>query len=63
MITIVLDQGLGYWKLRLDRGLHNFDFRRSINEQVTRLGEAYGRATVYNSADWQTWFTINIAES
>ncbi|MDM7861922.1 DEAD/DEAH box helicase [Alteromonas sp. ASW11-36] len=61
VITIVLDQGLGYWKLYLDRGLHNFDFRRSVNEQVTRLGEAYGRAKVYNSADWQTWFTINVA--
>lgn len=62
VVTVSLDQGLGYWKLHLDRGLHNFDFRRSVNEQVTRLGEAYGRAKVYNSADWQTWFTINVAD-
>ena len=62
VVTIALDQGLGYWRLRLDRGLHNFDFERSVKDQIRRLGEAYGRATVNNSADWQTWFTVGISE-
>lgn len=58
--TITLDQGLGYWKLRLQRGLHNFDFSRSINEQATRLGDAYKNADVFNSAEWETWLTVSI---
>ncbi len=60
--TVALDQGLGYWRLVLDRGLHNFDFSRSVKDQVLRLGEAYGRAKVYNTAEWQTWFTINVIQ-
>ena len=60
--SVVFDQGLGYWRLMLDRGLHNFDFSRSANEQVTRLGETYGRAKVNNSAAWHTWFTLGVSE-
>lgn len=62
VVTIALDQGLGQWRLRLDRGLYNFDFERSIEDQIRRLVEAYGRAKVDNTTDLQTWFTLGISE-
>lgn len=58
-VTITFDQGLGYWKLLMPRGLHNFDFNRPINEQVIRLGKAFKSAVVINGADWETWLTVS----
>ena len=57
---ITLDQGFGYWKLRLQKGLHNFDFTRSSFAQTSRLHDVYKSADVYNSADWETWLTVSV---
>lgn len=59
---IIFDQGLGYWRLKVDRGLHNFDFRRSIPDQVSRLGDIRENATISHSdhCDWSTFITVNV---
>ncbi|RBO79594.1 DEAD/DEAH box helicase [Marinomonas aquiplantarum] len=57
---ITLDQGLGYWRLNLQNGLHRFFFENSIPEQINRIGECYRSAKIENSADWNTWFAVFI---
>ncbi|GAB3481640.1 DEAD/DEAH box helicase [Marinomonas epiphytica] len=59
---IIFDQGLGYWRLKVGRGLHNFDFRRSIPDQVTRLGDARDNAQISHrdDCDWDTFITVGI---
>ena len=59
---VIFDQGLGYWRLKVDRGLHNFDFRKSIIDQVTRLGDTRENAKISHSeyCDWDTFITISI---
>ncbi|NLQ16865.1 DEAD/DEAH box helicase [Marinomonas sp. M1K-6] len=59
---IIFDQGVGYWRLKVERAIHNFDFRRSIPDQITRLGNTREAATVSHSdyCDWNTFITVNV---
>lgn len=58
-VTVTFDQGLGYWRVEVDRGLHKLDFKRDPKEQLACLCKAFERAKVTNSADWETWFTVS----
>ncbi|WP_199775702.1 helicase-related protein [Pseudoalteromonas sp. T1lg22] len=59
-VTITLDQGVGYWKLRVGQGLHKMDFMLTAEEQLKHLLEVEKNAYVKNSADWETWFTVSV---
>jgi ATP-dependent helicase YprA (DUF1998 family) len=56
---VTFDQGFGYWRVEVERGLHKLDFHQAPAEQVVRLLEAFKKARVSNSADWETWITIS----
>lgn len=59
---VIFDQGLGYWRLKTERGFHNFDFRRSVTEQINRLGETKKEAKIGHSdnCNWNTYLTVSV---
>ena len=59
IVEVTLDQGLGYWRLDLEGGMHRFDFMRDTYDQIKRLIEVYKLANVSNSANWSTWVAVN----
>lgn len=61
---VIFDQGLGYWRLKTERGFHNFDFRRSILDQINRLGETKKEAKIGHSdnCDWDTYLMVSVQD-
>lgn len=57
--TITFDQGVGYWRVEVERGLHKLDFNQDPKQQLVKLAKALEKARVVNSANWETWFTVN----
>ncbi|MFC0179031.1 integrase arm-type DNA-binding domain-containing protein [Thorsellia kenyensis] len=57
-IQIRFDQGMGYWQINCQRGLHRFDFDSSIHNQLKQLVEVLEHSEVKNSASWPTDITI-----
>ncbi|MDD0823806.1 DEAD/DEAH box helicase [Mannheimia sp. AT1] len=57
-IQIFFDQGMGYWNIQVNK-LFNFDFNRSIKEQVERLNTVRESAIIQNS-NYQTLIAIKV---
>ncbi|MDC9521703.1 DEAD/DEAH box helicase [Pseudoalteromonas sp. Angola-31] len=57
--TITFDQGVGYWRVVAERGLHKLDFNQAPQQQLVKLAEVLGKARIVNSANWETWFTVS----